>query len=582
MEGENPDTNRELNSQSVLSYGGLLMPKTNGATPDPKTPAPFDKEKTKFSNKFKGIFGQRSKTIDSENELKESNDFNETNENIEIKEKKENIPPIVLKEPQNPEPQKIQLNKEQTNVSDQPRDYENSESPNFDEDDELQSRKVNESKVGFETMPDPVLVATHSNERKDSVSSIQEEEKSTLRWLLEKTWHFIKFFLKQVLFVGIILAYAIAGAFAFQLLEQHNEQKSCQESKGADIANVITTKAKLIEYVQFNITSNVMDTTKDNETYAVQRIEEMLTEYRDQVLSIGYDGSDCSSTAWIPVNGILFCLTIVTTIGYGHVFPVTWEGQIFCIVYATIGIPLFIMCTANISPVLGYLFRWTYVKVCCGYCNYRKKKKSKLIEGDSKNPREIGSASPTSSAMANDTHDFNTSQTRIVDDHEDIENEMNEKDEIENASVPLTITILTITCYIGFGAIIFHFFEGWLPIESAYFCFVTLTTIGFGDFTPGQNFDDPLLTVKLGAGCLYILLGLAILGMGFDLMQEEIIAKFTWFGKKVGLLDKDEEDEEEEEEKEKSSIKSDEKEADAKSPDFSRQVTMATIKESQA
>ena len=30
--------------------------------------------------------------------------------------------------------------------------------------------------------------------------------------------------------------------------------------------------------------------------------------------------------------------------------------------------------------------------------------------------------------------------------------------------------------------------SGWDPVTSAYFCFVTLTTIGFGDFTPVDSF----------------------------------------------------------------------------------------------
>ena len=30
--------------------------------------------------------------------------------------------------------------------------------------------------------------------------------------------------------------------------------------------------------------------------------------------------------------------------------------------------------------------------------------------------------------------------------------------------------------------------------------------------------------------------------MAFDLMQEELISKFTWFGKKIGLLDAEDED----------------------------------------
>lgn len=260
---------------------------------------------------------------------------------------------------------------------------------------------------------------------------------------------------------------------------------------------MVTTKAKLIEYVQYNITSNPLDTTKDNETYAIQRIEEMLTEYRDKVLEIGYDGSDCSDTKWIPINGILFCLTVVTTIGYGHVFPVTWEGQIFCICYATIGksktciltasfvikffkiaielyigIPLFLMCTANISTVLSFLFRWSYVKVCCGVCNYRDRKK-KEREAD-----ETGEVVQTKAQVIAGKENVNDSQTRIIDDNEDLENEINDKDDIDNVSVPLTVTILVITGYIMIGAVIFHFFEGWTVIESAYFCFVTLSTIG--------------------------------------------------------------------------------------------------------
>lgn len=106
------------------------------------------------------------------------------------------------------------------------------------------------------------------------------------------------------------------------------------DCKGADIANIVLTKAKLIEYVQFNVTSNALDTTRDNETYAVTRIEEMLTEYRDEVLNIGYSGCE---TSWNIINGFLFCLTVVTTIGYGQVFPKTWQGQIVCICYAIFG-----------------------------------------------------------------------------------------------------------------------------------------------------------------------------------------------------------------------------------------------------
>ena len=74
---------------------------------------------------------------------------------------------------------------------------------------------------------------------------------------------------------------------------------------------------------------------------------------------------------------------------------------------------------------------------------------------------------------------------------------------------------------------------------------------------PGQDFTDPLGPYKLTAGCAYIFIGLSVLGMAFDLMQEELISKFSWFGKKIGLIDPDEEEEEAAAEKEKEKVKDD-------------------------
>ena len=226
------------------------------------------------------------------------------------------------------------------------------------------------------------------------------------------------------------------------------------------------------------------------------------------------------------------------------------------------------MCLANISGVLGYGFRLMYVKICCGLCNLRKKKKAdKQAALEQANKQLAEEANQEDNQMNMKTNARQMNEPQVVDDHEDIGNEMNETDEIENVSVPLTVTMIIITCYIMIGALMFNSFEGWPMVAAAYFCFVTLATIGlnkvsnnghltlnkclkflgFGDFVPGQNFSDPNGPIKLAAGCVYILIGLAVLGMAFDLMQEELIAKFTWFGKKIGLLETEEEEEDEEE-----------------------------------
>ncbi|OQR78025.1 potassium channel subfamily K member 3-like [Tropilaelaps mercedesae] len=91
--------------------------------------------------------------------------------------------------------------------------------------------------------------------------------------------------------------------------------------------------------------------------------------------------------------------------------------------------------------------------------------------------------------------------------------------------------MLFVASYIFLGALIFSGWEGWRLLDGAYFCFITLSTIGFGDFVPGQStfgFDptnntlqDKDAQAKLIICCLYLILGLAIIAMSFNLVQEE-------------------------------------------------------------
>jgi potassium channel subfamily K protein len=47
------------------------------------------------------------------------------------------------------------------------------------------------------------------------------------------------------------------------------------------------------------------------------------------------------------------------------------------------------------------------------------------------------------------------------------------------------------------GSLIFTVWEGWDIIASGYYCFITISTIGFGDIVPGattQNKDPQKVT----------------------------------------------------------------------------------------
>jgi hypothetical protein len=128
-----------------------------------------------------------------------------------------------------------------------------------------------------------------------------------------------KFLASHIGLVAMVILYTVAGGFLFALLEQHQEAKDCQEGKGQEAANIVNLKSQLLTYIQYNVTTNPLDTSKDNETVANTNIEQWLQDFRDDILSVRssyrYSGQDCSQLKWNLAGAMLFAVTIITTIG---------------------------------------------------------------------------------------------------------------------------------------------------------------------------------------------------------------------------------------------------------------------------
>ncbi|WP_236974748.1 potassium channel family protein [Membranihabitans maritimus] len=64
--------------------------------------------------------------------------------------------------------------------------------------------------------------------------------------------------------------------------------------------------------------------------------------------------------------------------------------------------------------------------------------------------------------------------------------------------------LFTSVLILAIGSITYHWIEGWSWIDSLYFSVITLTTIGYGDFSP-QTSVGKLFTI------FYILMGLGMI-----------------------------------------------------------------------
>lgn len=64
--------------------------------------------------------------------------------------------------------------------------------------------------------------------------------------------------------------------------------------------------------------------------------------------------------------------------------------------------------------------------------------------------------------------------------------------------------LLTTSIIIAIGTISYHYLEGWSWVDSLYFSVITLTTVGYGDFSP-QTDSGKLFTI------FYIVIGIGII-----------------------------------------------------------------------
>ncbi|XP_037089612.1 potassium channel subfamily K member 1-like isoform X1 [Pollicipes pollicipes] len=164
-----------------------------------------------------------------------------------------------------------------------------------------------------------------------------------------------------------------------------------------------------------------------------------------------------SGSNWSFGQSFFFSATVVTTIGYGHVTPLSEGGKIFCVVFALIGIPLtLVILSAFVEKLMvpsTLALQWM------------------------------------NSRLGHLYQPFNIRLFHLA-----------------------LVGLLIVCCFFLVPAAVFSRVEdGWSFLDSLYYCFISLTTVGLGDYIPGDRPGQeyrPLYKVAITG---YLLVGLVMM-----------------------------------------------------------------------
>lgn len=282
----------------------------------------------------------------------------------------------------------------------------------------------------------------------------------------------VAFMCTQVGVGGLVVGYAIVGAFGFISVEMAHDNKQNSVVKKV-------TERCAGRLWELTVTENVF-----NETLWKKESGQVLLDFQRELtdaVKSGYDGRT-GEEIWSFPAALMFCLSIFTMIGYGNMTPKTPLGKGLTVVYAVFGIPLYVLYFMNMGKILATSFRWLYIRLVeCSSSS--RAAAAKRNEGG-----QVAAATPA----------------RVI--------------------VPSTACLWVIGGYVLSGTVMFAEWEKWNYLDSVYFCMTSLCKIGIGDFVPGQNISDSREgnQTKLVINFVYLLLGMGLVAMCYNLMREEV------------------------------------------------------------
>ncbi|XP_058978524.1 TWiK family of potassium channels protein 7 [Musca domestica] len=328
----------------------------------------------------------------------------------------------------------------------------------------------------------------------------------------------------------LVLLYTAMGSIIFVTLEGELDDTTALETAVAaskpyprnELANA-EIRSRTVDRL-WSITEDLNILYKENWTrLAAQEVQHfqdtLLRSVRQSKIHQTGVPMNPPSHKWTYASAFLYSLTLITTIGYGGISPRTQWGRIAALIYALFGIPIVLLYLSAMGEGLSAGMR----------CLFRKARSKSTVSngngsgGGGGNPSSGNQSSSGNKKSGNESkHKSKSGQhfagPKMLPGHHHQYGALSKHCSSTGGSpsVPISICVMVLICYITSGALLFHKMQDWSVLEALYFCFTSLGTIGFGELTPSGN-----LTLYLASG--YILIGMAVVAMCFSLIQTELV-----------------------------------------------------------
>lgn len=196
---------------------------------------------------------------------------------------------------------------------------------------------------------------------------------------------------------------------------------------------------------------------QENECLSEERLESFLKKALDASnYGVSILNNASANWNWDFTSALFFASTVLSTTGYGHTAPLSDGGKAFCIIYSVIGIPFTLLfLTAVVQRIMVFSTRRPIMYI----------------------HRRWGLSKPLVA--------------------------------IVHATLLAT---LAVSCFFLIPAAIFSALEeNWNFLESFYFCFISLSTIGLGDYVPGEAANQRFRELYKVGITVYLILGLIVM-----------------------------------------------------------------------